>query len=269
MSNGKSRHWSAGWIAAALILCGAWAPTAEAAPYVVLKAGNRRIDASSIRVRPNGDYVVITPTGQTFDFTRDQVAEAYVDPPPAIRAAADAVREGRYQAAVEPLKDILREYRFLTWDERAAPLLAQAYMGLEEYGQAVRVLEDLFKQAPGAKDDEPGWLYREAMMRAGQTVQLEQELDELIKSGSRDDAARAQIMRGDIDYAAGNFEEAAMDYLRTVVFFKRQTEVLPQATLKTAQALERMRDDRSTEWYQRTVEQFPQTPEAEQARQKL
>ena len=259
---------TAGWVAAA-ILWGSLATVAEAAPYVVLKAGNRRIDATSIRVRPNGDYVVITPAGQTFNFTKDQVAEAYVDPPAEMRTATEAIRQGNFQAAIEPLRGIIREYRFLTWDERAAPLLARAYMGLEEYGEAVRVLEDLFEQAPDAKEGETAWVYRRAMLQAGQTSQLENELDELIEGGSRDEAARAQVMRGDIEYAAGNFEEAAMDYLRTVVFFKQQTDVLPEATLKTAMALEKMRDDRSTEWYRRTVEKYPGTPAAEQARAKL
>jgi TolA-binding protein len=98
---------------------------------------------------------------------------------------------------------------------------------------------------------------------------LEPLLNKLIESGARGDAARAQIMRGDVRMAQNQVEAAALDYLRTVVLFESEQASQPEALLKTAQALEKLRDARAKEMYRTLAAKYPSSPQAAEARGKF
>ncbi|MCB1102957.1 MAG: hypothetical protein KDL10_11365, partial [Kiritimatiellae bacterium] len=97
----------------------------------------------------------------------------------------------------------------------------------------------------------------------------DQDLEQVIATGSREQAARAQIMRGDAKMKRGLVEQAVMDYLRSAILFESETSVHPEALLKSAQGLEQLRDPRAKELYRKLVETYPQSPQAQQARGKL
>ena len=94
-------------------------------------------------------------------------------------------------------------------------------------------------------------------------------INEDIASGSREAAARAQVVRGDMKAAGGQYEEALLDYLRTAILFRAQTAVLPEATYKTAVALKNLNDPRAAEYFQKVIDEFPKSEFAEQAREQL
>ena len=91
-------------------------------------------------------------------------------------------------------------------------------------------------------------------------------IGEDIESGSREAAARAQVVRGDMKMKGGQVEEALLDYLRTTILFRAQTAVLPEATYKTAVALKNLNDPRAAEYFKKVIDEFPKSEFAELAK---
>jgi len=235
---------------------------AQAAPYVILQ-NDRRMDGVEIRAKADGTVVLISAGGQQMEFTRGQYKQAVADRPPEMEQAQRAMQAQQYDAAIPLLRKVMDNLRFLGWDEKAGELLVDALAAKEDYKGALDVYEQMIRQRPDVlKDANFGWGYRRALLGAGQAARLEPMLKQLIESGSREDAARAQLMRGDIRAAQGQLEAAALDYLRTAYFFEAEKAVRPEALLKVAATLEKMRDARAKEWYQRLKMEFPGSPEA-------
>jgi len=176
---------------------------------------------------------------------------------------------GKYDAALPILNNIAKKYNNLSWDNKARALLPAAYAGKGDYPAAITAYETLFTRAPKAKEGELVWGYREALIQAKQYSKLSSDLDNVIKTGSRNDAAKAQIMRGDMARAKGQVEPATLDYLRTVVLFKDVKSQQAEANFKAAEMLEQLRDRRAQDLYRVVVKEYPESPYAKQARSKM
>jgi len=245
----------------------AWTFSAMAA-YVVLPNGNR-IEGDRIRARSDGTVTLETSAGSR-TFTKGQYREAVADKPAAIDEASRLVQQEQYDAAIEKLEGVVRQYRFLGWDVTALKVLPQIYMRKGAYTEAVDAYEKLFRTSPASQQDsEVLFGYFESLMQAKQYDKLEPKLDKVIAEASRADAARAQILRGDIKAEKELLEEAVLDYLRTAILFEAQAEVQPEALFKAARTLERLRDDRADEFYRRVLEQYPSSRYASEAKARL
>ncbi len=254
-------------ILAALIL--GTAAHAWAAPYVILNNGQRY---DGVRIRATFDRKVILVNDKQIEltFTADQVKMAVADKPANMDAAVTAFRNKQYDAAITELKKIIQDYRFLSWDREAVRILVAAYIAKGEPAPAVRACEDLFKVYP--QDENSGevlWAYMDAQVALKQFDKVEPRLDKLVKDGSRGDAARALVVRGDIRRNEGKLELAVRNYLRAVWFFGRERQVMPKALLKAGQTLEQLRDPRAKRMYTQLVEEFPESPEAQEAKTKI
>ncbi len=237
-------------------------------PYVVLPDGSR-VEGTDIRARPNGEIILTEPRG-TRTFAPGRYERAYAPRPDEFGEAQQLIRNERYDQAIEILEDLVRRYRHLEWDNRSMDLIARAQMGKGDHASAVGTYERLFSNTPRMRENRDIlWSYHRAMLRAGQYDELEAKMNELISDGSRADAARAQIYRGDIKASRGLYEDAVLDYMRTVVLFKEQRDSQPEALFKAGEALEQLRDNRAREMFQRVVREFPDTRYAELARRKL
>lgn len=234
------------------------------AAYVILQ-GNRRVDGTGLRMKPNGDVVLTTAAGlQTF--TRGQYLTAVADEPKEYAQARQLAAGGKLDEAAKLLEGIVENYKGLSWDVKAIAELSPIYLKKGEGAKAVTMYESLFTVSPQSKQDPATlWGYREALLKAERYAKLEQDLNAVIATGSREDAARAQIMRGDMNAAQGQTEPAALDYLRTVVLYKAVREVQPEALFKAATALEALRDARARDLYAQIVSDYPQSPYAAQA----
>jgi len=243
---------------------------ASAAPYVVLRNG-KQVQGTAIRSLSNGDINLTTAAGvQTFP--KGSYVKAVADKPKAYDQAVAALRGGKNDVAIQLLEKVIADYRNLGWDVEAAKVLPTALLAKGQAEEAVRAFDKLFLLAPEEKQNpDIAWDWREAMLAAKQYGPLERQLDAVVKSGSRADAARAQNMRGDIQLAQNNLEPAVLDYLRTAILFPDVADPAIQgaAHWKAGQVLEKMRDPRAKEMYQRLVERYPSAPEASQARGKL
>lgn len=249
-----------------IILLGTTAATQAA---FVVNVQGKKIEGTDIRAKSTGE-IILTTTRGTRTFLKNQYVHAEADKPAEYDQARKLIDAGQYEKAIDLLEDIIRRYRFLAWDNRARALLPMAYAGQDQFDKAVSAYEDLFENAPKSREnDELIWGYREALLRAQQYAKLEKQLDEIIAAGSREDAARAQIMRGDIRLDQDQLEPAVLDYLRTVVLFENVEAYQPEANFKAAEVLEQLHDRRAEDLYRVVVEQYPSSPYAAQARGKL
>ena len=248
----------------------ALAGTAAAAPYVVLPNG-QRIDGSAIRALSNGDINLTTSSGIR-TFVRGSIKQAVADKPAEYDQAVAAIRAQKFDDAIRLLEGIVTKYRFLQWDAEALKLLPQALAGKGDAEGAVKAYERLFQASPAEKQNpETAWGLRRAMLAAKQYAPLMRQLDAVAASGSRPEAARAQIMRGDIQAAQNNVGEAVLDYLRTAILFAdvKDPVLLGEATFKAAAALEQLRDPRAKDLYKKVVTDYGSSPYAAQARGKI
>lgn len=245
------------------------AVAAQAAPYVILQNGQRKI-GSAIRASSNGDIRLTLENGQTLTYTRSQVKQAVADKPGEFDQALAAIQSDQLDRAVTLLNSVIRQYRYLGWDERAIPLLAQVFMKKEDFSQAISTFDKAFKNNPDLqRKPEVVAPYWDALLQTEQFGKLEEMLSDMIANGPRDGAARAQIVRGDIKKSRGQTEDAVIDYLRTVVFFKQQVDVLPEALYKAGETLALLRDPRSDTMFNTLVKEYPNTEWAQKARAKM
>jgi len=253
-------------LALVLALLGGWV---MAAPYVILNNGQRKTGVD-IRKMSNGDVMLINEKGDSFTYTADQIQQAVADKPAYFDKAVAALRAGNADAAVTAFERVVSDYKGLEWDVRAMPYLAQAYSAQGDYLKAERAFDKLFKSSPKLQDNpDLSVAYAEVLLRAKKMSTLDEQLSRMISSGDRKAAAYAQLMRGNIEFEKQDYKAAAKDYLRTVYFFRNQTDVMPEASFKLAEALDKMRDKRAKEWYATVVEQFPGSEYASKARAKL
>lgn len=237
-------------------------------PYVILPNGTR-VDGTDIRARSDGAITLMTPQGQV-TYQRGQYQRAEAARPADFDRALRFAQQGQHDQALTLLKKVIQDYRFLNWDNQARALSAQVELSKGDAASAVKSYEQLFQAAPDSRrDNATTWNYMKALFEAKQYDKLETQLGDLIEKGTRTDAARAQVMRGDAKKAQGQIEPAVMDYLRSALLFDSEKTVLPEALFKAAEGLEELRDPRSREMYRRVAQEFAGTPYAQRAQGKF
>ena len=255
---------------AALKLAGLLLTVAVAAQaaYVIL-SDDRKIEGTEIRMTADNSVVLKTDRGD-FTLAKGQYKTAMADKPPEWDKVVQLVQGKQFDAAITQLNDLARRYRGLGWDIQSVQLLARVQAMKGDPAAALTSYETLFRTNPGSKDSpEVQWPFRQALLDAKQYDRLNTDLTEVIAKGSRADAARAQIMRGDVKMAQNQAEGAVMDYLRTVIFFGGEQAVQPEALFKAAEGLDKLRDPRAKEMYKKLVQEYPSAPQAQQARSRI
>ncbi len=245
------------------------ASLAQAAPFVINSAGSQ-VTGSAIRSAPDGTILLTTLNGQTLTFRKGSYRQAFADKPKEMFEVEALVKKKELNAVAAILRRVKEEYQFLGWDERASLMLARVYLPLKQFENAAREYEGLFKAQPQLMENlKERSNYMQALLGCGRMAEVAKMVEEDIASGSREAAARAQIVRGDMKAASGQVEEALLDYLRTAILFKAQAAVLPEATYKTAVALKLLHDPRAPDYFQKTITEFPDTDYAELAKEEM
>ena len=242
---------------------------ARGAPFVINSAGNQ-VTGSAIQSAPDGTILLTTLNGQTLTFRAGTYRQAFADKPKEMFQVEALVKQKNLIAVVEILRRVKEEYQFLGWDQRAGLMLARVCLPLKQFEDSAREYEELFAVQPSLmKNLKERSNYMQALLGSGRIAEVAKMIDEDIASGSREAAARAQVVRGDMKAAGGQYEEALLDYLRTAILFKAQKDVLPEATYKTAVALKKLNDPRAAEYFQKVMDEFPKSEFVEMAREQL
>lgn len=225
----------------ASLLC---ASSAWAAPYVILKQENRRIDAQTISGSPTGEVTVIDTAGGKFTFKRDEIATLYVDPPAEWISAKQKAAATQLDAALADCNIVIQRYPGLGYDTMAGDLAIQILLSQKKNDDAAKLAERVIRSNAAALSSSPTFqaAYWRTLLATGKTAQLAEMLNKSIQSGSREEAARAQLVRGDLRLAENKNKEAVLDYLRTAILFEAQKDVQPEALYKTASTFELLRD---------------------------
>lgn len=240
--------------------------SAQAAPFVINSAG-KQVNGTAIQSAADGTILLTTLNGQTLTFRKGTYRQAFADKPKEMFQVEELVKQKDLVAVVQILRRVKEQYRFLGWDQRAGLMLARVYLPLKQFQDSAREYEELFKAQPAMRQNlKERSNYMQALLGSGRIGEVAAMVDEDIASGSREAAARAQVVRGDMKAAAGQQEEALLDYLRTSILFKAQTAVLPEATYKTAVALKQLNDPRAAEYFQKVLNEFPKSEYAELAK---
>ena len=235
------------------------------AAYVITTT-DQRIDGTDIRAKSDGEIILTTQQG-TRSFLQGQYKKAVADKPADIDKAVQMVAAKQYDEAIKLLEDVALRYRFLDWDNQARSMLPKIYIQKGDFAAAITSYEKLFAQSPKSKEDiEIQMSYRQALLDAKQYDKLEALLNSVIGTGTRSDAARAFLMRGDIRASQGQTEQALLDYLRVVLLFETEKDVQPEALFKTTEALKAIRDPRAPEFSKKLVEQYPDSPYAQKSK---
>ncbi|QHI68931.1 tetratricopeptide repeat protein [Tichowtungia aerotolerans] len=245
-----------------------FAGIAQAEPFVINSAGSKVV-GSAIQSAPDGTILLTTLNGQTLTFRKGCYRRAYADKPKEIFQVEKLVKEKNLIAVAELLRRVKEEYQFLGWDQRASLMLARVYLPMKQFEDSAREYEALFVVQPQLKENlKERSNYMQALLGSERIDEVAKMIDEDIASGSREAAARAQVVRGDMKMKSGQTEEALLDYLRTAILFKAQEDVLPEATYKTAVALKKMNDPCAEEYFQKVINEFPGSEYAELAKEK-
>jgi outer membrane protein assembly factor BamD (BamD/ComL family) len=241
----------------------------QAEPFVINSAGSKVV-GSAIRSEPDGTVLLTTLNGQTLTFRPGTYQTAFADKPKEMFQVEAMARQGDLDGAAGILRRVKEQYLFLGWDQRAGLMLARVELAREKFEDAAAEYESLFAAQPKFKAvPAERSRYMQALLGAGRIRETAELIDEDIASGSREAAARAQVVRGDMKLKSGQTEEALLDYLRTVLLFREQTDVLPEATYKTAAALKKMNDPRAADYFQQVIREFPESEFAESAQREL
>lgn len=264
----KTMRMTTRWSAGALLLAALWMAWPADAAYVILADG-RRMEGSAIRARANGDVILTTERGE-LTFPRGEYREAWAARPAELDRARQQLQAGNFDAVISGLEGVVTQFRHLSWDVEALALIGRAQNEKGDYSAAVSSFNQLFQRAPARREDRAiRWPFYRALLGTGDLERLERELNELIAGGDREDAARAQIMRGDIKKERGLGDAALLDYLRTVVLFQAQQDVQAEALYKAGVVLAERRDPRANDMFRRVVQDHANSPFARQARERM
>jgi predicted negative regulator of RcsB-dependent stress response len=197
------------------------------AAYVVTQSG-RQINGTEIAASQDGSVTLKTASGQSLTFHAGQYRAAVADKPKELDEASRLIMDGQGVQAVQLLRKVQADYRFLAWDQHATRLLADFYFETEKFAAAAKELQRL----DAADDPSVQAKLREAWFRSGNVDAVLPALERDIAEGSREAAATAYLLRGDLRAANGDVDGARCDWLKVATFFKAQNESAQEAEQK-------------------------------------
>lgn len=192
-------------------------------------------------------YVVTNAKGGEVEYPADQVDRVDVERPKELNDAIKNVRAGKAAMAVEPLKKLAKEYSHLTWDRVAVQWLVEAYLAMGKASDAVSACKEIIRRDESAAyTGEMAAAYWKALIKAGNTSELDKLLEKAIASGDQAAAMSALVARGNSIMEKGsgrsNCEEALRDgYLRVILLYADpNSDAYAEALYKGAKAFDGM-----------------------------
>ena len=253
--------------AAAAVLMALAAPRAGA--DAIVKKDGSKVPGTSIAYKRVTQEYTLMADGVQMTFPRSQVDHVEVAKPPQYDQAAKLVTDGKLDEAIPLLKAMIDDYDMRQWDNEGRDLLGFVYMKKKDCANAVATYEALIKNTDKSRvKPDTQRRYWDAMVGAGKYEALTKELDDVIATGSRESAATAFLVRGDVRHAQKQTFDALMDYLHTAVLFEQVRETQPEALYKAAEVLDELKDPRAEEFRKRLQADYRDSKWAKMATEK-
>lgn len=209
------------------------------------------------------EYQVEGADGTMVSVPGNEVESLQIAKPAEFDKAAQAFAAKQYAVAIPILEDIISRYKRLQWDGQASEMLARAYLATADFKKAVQVMSGVMEGAGKdlATDAQYG-VYWEALAGARMNAVLKQSLSTAILGDSRPLAALALVKRGDMNKEEGKRDDAALDYLRSILMYEDIAASQPEALYKAAVLFDEMRDPRAEDLKKRLRARYPDSPYA-------
>jgi lipopolysaccharide biosynthesis regulator YciM len=208
---------------------------------IITKRSGQKIKGY-VRWKGSTDTYYVKRRGVDIPVPLREVYDLQIQKPATFDKGYKLLRAGQLSAGIPILETVVKDYEMLKWDVRAAALLAEAYTKMNQPAKAVRMLDRIMEKSPEAlTSGKLARLYWQGLKDTGQVAKLRRVLKKSVQQGSREVAAVAQIMRGDIERDGGNLQDALIDgYLRTVVMFRDVKSVQPEAIFKAHECFKQL-----------------------------
>ena len=123
--------------------------------------------------------------------------------------------------------------------------------------------------APGPENGGDGLARGKSLFDQGKFREAYQQFENVSTSGSGAETIEAKYMMGEALFALEEYDQAILDY-QTIITSHPSSAKAPAAMLKQAMAFEKLNDkDTASILYKKLVATYKDSPEAQQAQQKL
>lgn len=242
----------------AAVMAALWllAGTVHAANVVYMS--NDKIVAQTVAWRESAQEYRVTANDVIQMIPKTRVERLEIDKPADFDKAEQMLKAGKGIDAIPMLEAMITQYKMCIWDNRARELMSRIYSQSKDYKKAVSILEEIFKNLQPWENYNIVRRFYWDMLRLSKTnATLNKELTQAIETGSREVAALAYIMRGDMKNDEGQKEQAVLDYLRVALMFEDVKAAQPEALFKTAELLDALRDPRANQFKKKLVQKYP------------
>jgi outer membrane protein assembly factor BamD (BamD/ComL family) len=256
----------------------ALATAAAAADVIVAKHGT--FTGEVVRVEKTG-VILRLPIGE-MQIQKADIVRVTVEKPASVAEGQAALSAGKYAEAVAALKPVVDRYAGLPvpWVRDAMLALGNAYTKLQDTDRAQAVLEKVAELYPdavtgGATEIKLARVavnqgkHAEALATARKFIEPLLKKDPLTDA-ERNNLAEALVVQGDCLRAAKEWPQALDSYLLVTTLFDENDALTAEAAFKAGQVFEDMNNTkRAKETYQELVRDYPNSPQAKKASQRL
>ncbi len=179
--------------------------------------------------------------------------------PDGLEKALRDVNSGNFQAPIQTLATIVKDYAMFGPDVVAGQALAKAYLGSGRTKEAIKACEDLIRVNPESMQSAVfAGVYWDILLKEDKVPALKSSLREAVETGNRELAAMAVVRRGDLEMKAKNYKEALVDgYLRAILLFQDVNMVQPEALYGAVKAHEALNEVQFAErWRKRLLSSY-------------
>ena len=214
-----------------------------AADKIVLK-NNSVIEGKIIGEKGN-QVIIQDPSGRiTRGIPKSDILKIIMEKPESFVKAEQAFKRRKYEEAIKLYNEVVSGYGVSEWGEKSLIGIGRAYMKLNNGDEACRTFEKFLSVY---KDSD---LYCEAGLFLGK-IYMDREMydragavyEKILKNNySGKEPAEAQFCLGEICLKRNEYEEALMNFLRVVVVYSDESEVVQKAMIRSGVCCEKMED---------------------------
>lgn len=247
------------------------AENSHAADKIVLK--NNSVIEGKIIGEKGSQVIIQDPGGKiTRGIPKSDILEIIMEKPESFVNAEQAFKRKKYEEAIKLYNEVVSGYGLSEWGERALIGIGRAYMKLNNGDEACRAFEKFLSVY---RDSD---LYCEAGLFLGKIYsdrglsdKAEAVYEKILKNNySGKGPAEVQFRLGEICLKKKKLEKALMNFLRVVVVFYGETEIVQKAMIRSGLCYERMEDYVNADRiYRELVREFQKGEHVKEAKEKI